>query len=250
MLCCHDEASRLVYDHPVASLRKARPTILLFDVDGTLLSAGGSGRRAFTQAMLAVTGTAYDFEGVSFAGATDRAIARDALAAAGHSPTPARIEAVLSAYVTCLAGEIEKTSQFRVMPGVSALLAALSSKPLCGVGLGTGNIREGARLKLTRAALYHWFEFGGFGCDHEDRAELLRMGARRGAARLGIDAAHCRVVVIGDTVRDVAAARAIGAECVAVGTSGQDLAALRQAGAHAVFSDLTEPGVVETLVGA
>jgi phosphoglycolate phosphatase len=233
----------------VALLRKTRPTILLFDVDGTLLSAGDAGRRAFASAMLFALGSPCCFDGVSFAGATDRAIARNAMISVGLSPTPERIEAVLAKYVLCLSTEVEKSAHFRVMPGVSPLLQTLSSKTSCCVGLGTENVREGARIKLTRATLFHWFEFGGFGCDHEDRAELLRIGALRGAARLGIDRAHCRVVVVGDTIRDVEAALAIGAECVAVGTSGQDPQVLLNAGASAVFADLTQAGVTEALLG-
>jgi phosphoglycolate phosphatase-like HAD superfamily hydrolase len=103
-------------------------------------------------------------------------------------------------------------------------------------------------MKLTRLGLYHRFAFGGFGCDHEDRPRLLHAGAARGAAHLGASLGACRLVVIGDTPRDVAAARAIGAESVAVATSAFTVEALRAAGASAVFSDLTHEGVLEAVL--
>jgi phosphoglycolate phosphatase-like HAD superfamily hydrolase len=117
------------------------------------------------------------------------------------------------------------------------------------VGLGTGNLREGARIKLERAALAHHFTFGGFGCDHEHRPTIVRIGAERGAARLGRPLEACRVVVVGDTPRDVEAARAIGADSVTVETSGIAAAVLRAAGATHVFPDLSRAGVLEALVG-
>jgi phosphoglycolate phosphatase-like HAD superfamily hydrolase len=117
------------------------------------------------------------------------------------------------------------------------------------MGLGTGNLRDGAQLKLARAGIDHHFAFGGFGCDHEDRPTLVRIGAERGAARLGVTLAACRVVVIGDTPHDVAAARALGAESLAVGTGGVAATELVAAGATRVVPDLAAAGVLPMLVG-
>jgi phosphoglycolate phosphatase-like HAD superfamily hydrolase len=116
-----------------------------------------------------------------------------------------------------------------VLPGVLELLDALEGSRGVALGLGTGNIEAGARIKLTPARLSERFAFGGFGCDAEDRAELLEAGARRGAAALGAARARCRVVIIGDTPLDVAAAHAIGAECLAVATGNFDVDALQGA---------------------
>ena len=102
--------------------------------------------------------------------------------------------------------------------GIEAALALCHGRPGFAVGLGTGNVEEGARLKLDRVDLCRHFSFGGYGSDHADRAELLAIGARRGRARLGVGDGPCRVVVIGDTPKDIAAARAIGAESIAVAT--------------------------------
>ena len=216
-----------------------RPTVYLFDIDGTLLSTGGAGRRAMEAAFAALTGRRDACAGFSFAGMTDRAIARAGFLAVGESATAERIEALLAAYLQSLDGELGSGDGYRVLPGVTQVLAHLRQRAGCAIGLGTGNVRPGATAKLRRGGLAEHFDFGGFGCDHEERAELLRIGAERGAARLGHARAGCRVVVIGDTVRDVRAALAIGAECIAVGTSGSALCDLQAAGATAVHADLT-----------
>jgi phosphoglycolate phosphatase-like HAD superfamily hydrolase len=116
-------------------------------------------------------------------------------------------------------------------------------------GLGTGNIVEGARLKLEHVGLYHHFDFGGFGSDHELRVELIRLAAERGAQQLGRKRDACRVVVIGDTPKDVDAARAIGAESLGVGTGSFSAESLRQHGATYAFADLNEAGALSALLG-
>lgn len=226
-----------------------RPTVLLFDIDGTLISAGGAGRRAVERAFLAECGRADQLEGVAFNGLTDPIIVRAGLERLGLAPDPARVDAILTAYLAVLPEELERAAAFHVKPGVGALLAALAERDGVAVGLGTGNLRTGAMLKLARAGLHEHFAFGGYGCDHADRAELLRIGAGRGAERLGAPVEGCRVVVIGDTPRDVAAALAIGAACVGVATGGCDPATLRAAGADLAVDDLTDARAVAALCG-
>jgi phosphoglycolate phosphatase len=225
------------------------PTVLLFDVDGTLLHGGGAGRRAIARVFVERHGRAALFDDVRFHGMTDRAIVRGGLVRAGLACDEAAIDAVCAAYLVALADEVPRAAAFRVYPGVAALLEALAGRRDVAVGLGTGNLREGARIKLAHARLHHHFAFGGFGCDAEDRAELVWIGAARGAAHLGVPVDECRIVVIGDTPRDVAAARAIGAEAVTVETGGCAAAELRAAGATVVFPDLAAPGVRAALVG-
>ena len=128
-------------------------------------------------------------------------------------------------------------------------LDAARALPEVAVGLGTGNIREGARIKLERVGIYDRFAFGGFGCDAEDRTELIRRGAKRGADRLGANRDRCRVVVIGDTPKDVAAAQAIGAECVGVGTGSFSAEQLLAAGARRAFSNLAAAEAREAVLG-
>lgn len=224
------------------------PTVLLFDIDGTLVTTGGAGRRAMEGAFERVTGRR-DATRFPFAGMTDRAIVRRGLEHVGHDAGEASIDHLIAQYVSLLADEVRAASHYAVYPGILRALDAAAEAADTAVGLGTGNVRPGARIKLSRVELHERFAFGGFGCDHEDRAELLRAGAERGAARLGRARSECRVVVIGDTVRDVDAALAIGAEALAVGTGGEDLDVLRRRGATLAFRDLDEPGAIEALLG-
>ncbi len=226
-----------------------RPTVFLFDLDGTLLLTGGAGRRAFEDAFAAVTGRGDACAGFSFAGMTDRAIARAGLGALNEPATESRIDALISAYLARLAAEVNESAGYRVMPHVRETLGILRGHAAFAVGLGTGNVRLGAEIKLQRGDLWRCFDFGGFGCDHEDRTEMLRIGAARGAAKLGVSESQCRTVVIGDTVRDVAAAQGIGAECIAVGTGGVALDELIHAGATAAFADLAALGALDALLG-
>jgi phosphoglycolate phosphatase len=223
-----------------------RPTVLLFDIDGTLIDAGGAGRRSIERAFAAVTGRADACAHFTFDGMTDRAILRAGLDAIGRPCDDAAQEELIAAYLAALAFEVAASKAYTTHPGV---LAALERAERCGaaLGLGTGNVRDGARVKLERAGLFTRFAFGGFGCDHEDRAELIRIGAERGAGLLGRARGECRVVVIGDTPRDIAAARAIGAESLGVATGRYPEAALRDAGATLACARLDEPRALAML---
>jgi phosphoglycolate phosphatase len=224
-----------------------RPTILLFDVDGTLLSAGGAGRRALERAFAAHCGTATPLHDLRFNGMTDPGIVRAGLEQLGRDVEPRLVAAILEDYVGLLGEELAGATGFAVFPGVASLLDALADRVHVAVGLGTGNLRDGARLKLERAGLEAYFPFGGFGSDHEDRAQLLRIGAARGTARLGLPPERCRVIVVGDTPLDIAAAAAIGAASLGVATGGHAPDALSAAGATWAVENLEAPGVREAL---
>jgi phosphoglycolate phosphatase-like HAD superfamily hydrolase len=179
---------------------------------------------------------------MKFAGMTDPAIVRAGLVAARHATDDATIERVLERYLTYLPLELSATPP-RVHLGVVELIAWLANVPDVAIGLGTGNVEPGAQHKLSAAALWDHFGFGGYGSDHEDRAELIRIGAGRGAAALGRAPDACEVVVIGDTPRDVAAAQAIGARSLGVGTAWHDAGSLAACGATWAVDDLTDPAV-------
>lgn len=227
-----------------------RPTVLLFDIDGTLVTTGGVGRRAIQRAFetLHQRDDACDFR---FDGMTDRAIARQGLTSIGVPTDDAAIDALLATYVDLLSEEVSRAegSRYRLHPGMAEAVEQALGRPGFAVGLGTGNIREGARIKLQRVGIYERFRFGGFGCDHEDRTSLIRIGAHRGAEQLGEPLDACRVVVIGDTPKDVRAAQGIGAECLAVATGAYSADALRDAGAERAFPDLAAPGAIAWLLG-
>ena len=230
-------------------------TIVLFDVDGTLLAADGAGRAAMECAMRRVTGVADTLRTLAFAGLTDRLIVRTGLRAAGHRDDDATIDIVLEHYLDLLQVELDRAPGFRVLGGVRVLVESLLERPDVAVGLGTGNVEAGARLKLRRAGLDHLFAFGGFGCDHEERSQLLLAGALRGRAVIGSrvspeDAAQPRVVVVGDTPLDVRAAHAIGARAVAVTTGPHTAEELAAAGADVVLRDLGDGAAEEQILGA
>ncbi|MCC7541782.1 MAG: HAD hydrolase-like protein [Deltaproteobacteria bacterium] len=222
-------------------------TILLFDIDGTLVSTAGAGRRAMVGAFREVTGRdPCDFP---FDGMTDRAIAREGLRRAGREPDSSAVDDLLERYVGHLEREAAGGVGFRVFAGIREAIHLAESLDRVALGLGTGNVKRGAVMKLAPVGLYSHFLFGGFGCDHEERAELIAIGARRGAERLGVALEACRVVVVGDTPRDVAAARAVGADCLAVATGRHSVDELIGSGATFAFPDLSAPGALRALLG-
>lgn len=161
------------------------PTVILFDVDGTLLTSGGAGRRAMVAAFVAVTGNGSACDGFSMAGMTDRAIIRQGLQAIGSPVADATMDAILADYLHRLPASVADPTQVIACHGVIQALTALRSLPHFAVGLGTGNVERGARIKLAAIDLNDHFSFGGFGCDAEDRAALIVVGAARGALEVG-----------------------------------------------------------------
>jgi phosphoglycolate phosphatase len=226
-----------------------RPTVLLFDIDGTLITSGGAGRRAMERAFLEQYGRADALAGILLDGMTDRLIVRLVIEELGHEPTEEAIDAVLAAYLRGLADEVTRVTEdrYRVHRGMHEAIA-VGTRQGAAVGLGTGNLRAGAKIKLDRVELHGHFSFGGFGCDAEARVELIRIGAERGARALGVPVSECRVVVIGDTPKDVEAALGIGAEAVGVGTGRFTPDELRASGAHFAFHDLSAPGAIDALL--
>lgn len=224
-----------------------RPTVLLFDIDGTLLETGGAGRRSMERAFDRCHARRDACASISFGGMTDRAICRAGLTAIGAPITDEAIDALIAAYLEALADELAKTTSARVYEGVHAALDA-AREAGAAIGLGTGNVEAGARQKLGRVGLADRFAFGGFGCDHELRSALLDVGAERGARLLGAPRAACRVVVIGDTPKDIAAAQAIGAECIAVATGSFDRARLSEHAPTWAFDTLASEGALAALI--
>jgi phosphoglycolate phosphatase len=220
------------------------PIVLLFDIDGTLLSAHGAGRRALNRAFFELTGKRSAIDGVDLRGMTDPLIAEAGFRAIGLPNDPVQQARLLERYVSLLDQELLNGDSAIALPGVFDLLDWVESVlPRVAIGLGTGNIEAGAYAKLRRVGLDTRFAFGGFGSDHAARHEILRAGERRGAERLGVKVDHFTTFVFGDTLKDIDAARAIGAECVAVGTGGISLDDLEAAGATLTVATLEDPRV-------
>lgn len=215
--------------------------LVLFDIDGTLVLTGGAGVLALEIACREVLGVERPCEGLDTGGKTDPAIVREiALRHLGRPATPDEHDRVIARYLVALAAHMPTAPKYRVLPGVEAALAATEARG-CAVGLATGNVAAGARIKLERADLWRRFAFGGYGCDAEDRGALVARGIERGEAHARRTYARAReVLVIGDTIRDVAAARAVGAVAVAVATGSQSVDVLRAAGPDVVLETLEE----------
>jgi phosphoglycolate phosphatase-like HAD superfamily hydrolase len=194
--------------------------LFLFDVDGTLVTVRGAGRRALERAMVRVYGCPVSSEGHDFRGRTDLSIALDILGAAGLSEAAIRdrLDACFAVYAEELDAIIGEGAAVQVMPGVAELVRALSARDDAVVGLLTGNVEAGARIKLRRTGLWPLFRVGAFGDDDADRRRLPAIACERARALVGREFAYPEVTIIGDTPLDVDCARASGAVAVAVAT--------------------------------
>lgn len=208
----------------------------LFDIDGTLLRAGGAGLRALSAVMQTRYGVADGCRGLAAAGRTDPSIVAEIFVRnLGRDATPAEIDDVIALYLIELKDQLAGGG-LRILPDAATVLSWLGARPDVRLAIATGNVRHGARLKLERADLANHFDLdtqGGFGCDSADRATLVA----RAVARAGVGDRDT-VIVVGDTVHDVRAAQAVGATCVAVTTGGDTRETLEAAGASAVFDGL------------
>lgn len=227
-----------------------KPTLLLFDIDGTLVLTGGAGKRAMRRTLSDVFGVKDGLSGVNFAGRTDSELVSSAFMRAGLPDTAEARARFREAYLPLLAEEIEHPGEGvkAVMPGAQTLLDTLRDREGAYLALLTGNYREAARLKLAHFALWDFFRWGAFGEESMDRNELARIAMRR-APTMGVPpAAMSHVIVIGDTPNDIACAGAIGARAVAVATGGYTVQELRRAGAEIVLQDLAKGEAVLALL--
>lgn len=210
--------------------------LYLFDIDGTLVHCHGAGRRAFERACAPLLGDG-SLQGISLDGKTDPLILREAFEKRlGRAPAREEAEAIAARYCEHLEEEVRAEGTVRKLAYVDEALAQLGARGV--LGLATGNWRAGARIKLARIGLWENFPLGGFGCDADERGELVRVGRRRGEERLGRPLRKQEVLVIGDTPRDIAAARAAGALAIGVATGSYSVADLDAAGADAACADL------------
>jgi len=218
--------------------------LLLFDVDQTLISTGGAGIRALNRAFQKLYAVENAMEGILPHGKTDPCIIREIL----HShPVPSlddgfptSMPAILESYLEFLDNEIDSTPSYKILPGIEGILNSLSGRSDIAIGLATGNVEAGARIKLERGNLNRYFPFGGFGSDSEDRTELVRRGAERGAAYMGYSPDADHVFVIGDTPRDIVAGREAGFLTVGVATGKYSKEELKESGATVVISDFEQ----------
>jgi phosphoglycolate phosphatase-like HAD superfamily hydrolase len=220
----------------------SRYAAFLFDIDGTLLRAGGAGRRAFSRAMEELTGPVVGpVADMKFDGMTDRMIVREALSLSGRPFDATLADAILARYLEHLPGQLDSPG-FRVLPGAADTLAQLQARGAT-LGLCTGNLAHGARLKLRHAGLDGYFDWSpawvhGFAEDGEARALLVAAAVARVSTALRRRVAPAEVLIIGDTPRDVLAAREVGCSVLCVATGNYDAAALLACHPDAVAESL------------
>ena len=217
------------------------PLAIMFDVDGCLISTGGAGARSWRSAFDRLHGVAADIGEFTEAGMTDPEVGRLTFTRVlGRPPTDREMARLVAVYLERLAEEVEQSPGYRIMPGVESLLPRLTGAGIL-LGIVSGAMEAAAHTKLCRGRLNRYFSVGGYGSDSTDRGELTRLAIRRCAIIHGHTVAPERVLVVGDTPRDIEAAHAAGAIAVGVATGKYTVDALRAAGADHVVPTLETP---------
>ncbi len=223
--------------------------LVLFDIDGTLLHPRGAGRRAFLRAAGEVLGRSVDDAGIEFAGRTDLAIARDLLDRHGPGDLTDQLRGeIFRAYQRHLGDEIASGALGPLCPGVATLLDRLQAEETIRLGLLTGNIEPGARMKLRCHGIDGLFGFGAYGDDAEDRDLLLGIARRRASALYGPAAEAAPGVVVGDTPLDIGCARKGAATAIAVATGLFTSEQLRACHPDRLFEDLSHTDEVVSAI--
>ena len=174
-------------------------------------------------------------------GKTDPAIVREIFTRLNiPSNDGVHIETVLEAYLAFLREEVEMSEKYHVLPGIMGILDEISALPNTMLGLATGNIELGARVKLQRGGLNRYFSFGGFGSDSENRTELVRKAGEAASRRHGDSIRPEEIFVIGDTPLDIAAGQGAGYKTVGVATGRYSTVQLHEAGATFVISNFEQ----------
>jgi phosphoglycolate phosphatase-like HAD superfamily hydrolase len=208
-------------------------SLILFDIDGTLLHAPAAGSNAaFAQAFKEALNWDQTVEHINFYGETDLNVFRRIARARGVEPTAEMERAFFARLAPVLESHLMQNPPV-LFPNIGNLLELFSNR--WKLGLVTGNIETTARLKLRYAGIEQFFSFGGFGCFHADRAEI----ARHALVVSGIENPE-KAFLIGDTPNDIRAAKANGLISIAVATGGFDFQTLEKAGADVVFQDLSD----------
>jgi phosphoglycolate phosphatase len=228
--------------------------LVLFDVDGTILLTAGAGRRAIFATLSEEVADVTPLNRIRFDGKTDPEIVAEFLAAAGQPEAreSPRVRRLCERYVNHLARELRlPTARTTLMPGVLPLLDRLQHEVSVVLGLLTGNVAEGAALKLRSGGIDPArFPVGAYGSDAAYRHELPPIAAQRAQPIFGRMPSGPEVVIIGDTPADIGCGVGIAARAVAVATGSYSMAELAACGPHATFEDLTDTDrVLEAILG-
>jgi phosphoglycolate phosphatase len=212
--------------------------ICLFDIDGTLIASGGAGKAALEAALAEEFGITQLIDKLELSGRTDRAIIADLFRLHVIEDTPENHDRLRDAYLRHLPRYLPAG---RVLPGIAELLAHLAERRDVALGLLTGNVRAGAKVKLGFFGLYDYFAFGGFGDHHLDRDDVARDALTEARRQFNGSIQPERIWVVGDTPLDIRCARSIGARAVAVATGWHSLTELAAHRPDLLLADLSDP---------
>lgn len=214
-------------------------SLLLFDIDGTLLAPRDLGRRAFERALEALYPGHPPPPRFPYDGLLDPQIARRTLLAMGLKAGGVEVSRILESYLGHLADERPPDSKGYLCPGVPAVLREALRRGHT-LGVLTGNIRRAALLKLEFFDLGGFFPGGAFGEDAPERAGLVPVALGRvprpGGGRFG----EGETWIVGDSPRDLAAARAASVHCALVATGGTPRSTLASLGSDLLLDDLAD----------
>ncbi len=211
--------------------------LVLFDIDGTLMDPGEAGARSMKRTFYELFSIKDAFAGIEMGGKTDVQIIKESASILGMPLKDGALRAILSRYIENLKIEINNKRK-HLNPGVMALLNELTAMDGCWVGLLTGNIEKGARIKLGAFGLNDYFFVGSFGSDNEDRNALLPVAVEKFRKKTKIDLSFSDCIVIGDTPSDVVCSKPYGATSVAVATGPYSYDVLLQTEADYVLKTL------------
>jgi phosphoglycolate phosphatase-like HAD superfamily hydrolase len=216
------------------------PRILLFDIDGTLVSTGGAGAVAWRQAFEELHGIPADIGKFTDAGMTDPDVGAKTFEAVLHrKPSARELAQLVQRRLEHLPEAVAQSEGYRVLPGVPERLRQLSHDGHL-LGIITGNGDGAAAIKLARGDLNRWFTFGAYASAGADRPAIVRRAVERGEAMLGCDVPNSEIYVIGDTPLDIDAAHAVECTAIAVATGKYGREELLEAGADHVLDTLEE----------
>jgi phosphoglycolate phosphatase-like HAD superfamily hydrolase len=223
------------------------PALLLWDIDGTILSSSGSGLKAIRLGLLNHFKVNDLIDDIDFSGRTDRWIMRQIFSKHNIPPTEKNFSDFLEAYLSELPGQLA-INTINVLPGVKKILEEGNQKKGIHQGLLTGNVQRGAQIKLGHQDLWKYFKMGAFCDDSEYRNDLVPYGMMRAMEHFHIAFKPSEVWIIGDTPHDIACAKVVGANVIAVATGRHKEAELSSHNPTATLADLSSSDTFWNLI--